>query len=208
MNDIYFNILLGSDIDDIVINCQANTESLKLCQTKHFWMAKFKHDRLPYLISSFDHMKDYVAAYQLIKSYKLESQTILAIHDVESRRIVDQMRYMIIPIYKDQWTIMTQFLNLDVIYDSNSTYDISVVKNEHYELSLNVDGFTHEPVTKTYNQMLNLLINLLYQNPSAEILDQESMKYILPYDYDVDHADEDTKRINYKRLGIRDALMT
>ena len=55
--DIWYNILLNSDINDI--NKIINKTTVKIIHDKQFWIDKFKHDHLPLLTMSNDMIKEY-----------------------------------------------------------------------------------------------------------------------------------------------------
>lgn len=51
--DSWYNILLNTNIKNINNTCLINKNTINICKNKQFWLDKFSHDNLPYLIKKF-----------------------------------------------------------------------------------------------------------------------------------------------------------
>lgn len=51
--DIWYNILLNSNIKELDYLCYTNKDSIDICSDKQFWLDKFLNDNLPYLVKVF-----------------------------------------------------------------------------------------------------------------------------------------------------------
>ncbi len=65
MNDLYYEILLNSDIEDIDNLCMINKSFNNICQSKYFWIDKFNKDKLP-LIKKHNKTVDWVIEYKKV----------------------------------------------------------------------------------------------------------------------------------------------
>src|SRR5947208_2278161 len=63
-DDIWYNILIQSDIETIENLCVTNKNAYKICNNKSFWRNKFHNDGLP-----FDSQKQYNTVNEWIKEY-------------------------------------------------------------------------------------------------------------------------------------------
>lgn len=51
--DELYSILLNTDINNIKYFYKINKYTMKILHDKHFWINKFHHDNLPYLLQTF-----------------------------------------------------------------------------------------------------------------------------------------------------------
>ena len=205
MEDALLATMLTSNIDDIKNQCLSNRSALQYCNQPHFWKEKFKHDNLP-LLSLPKNINDWIKEYKLMQQYKYDAQDILMINKIESERTIDKLNIIIVAINDPTYHLAQQLFNLD-IYDEDYTYNI-VINNKisHYEMifnSLDEDNEIKKPTN--YNEILNLLISVMYLDPHPEILDQNSDYFNLPEQF-ISLRLPDEQRIAYKRLGIRETL--
>jgi len=64
-DDIIFQYMLETDIDDIENLCQISHKHYKICNTNHFWVEKFKHDHVSLDVLYYPHtVSDWIDLYR------------------------------------------------------------------------------------------------------------------------------------------------
>lgn len=132
--EVIYDILMNSDIHDIINLCGVNTQFNKICHDKHFWVNKFNHDQLPVKggssipvksgsLISFDVKEDWIDAYITAMVTKL-------INYMKNQNIIYQNLTFEIPLIK--------LLMLDPVTFSLVKDDLFITKtDEKIKLSYN-----------------------------------------------------------------------
>ncbi len=72
MQDAYFNILLKSDEEQLILLCQSNKINYSICHDPYFWKLKFQQDDIPKMIPIYNNdLIDYYWTVKAIKTLKL-----------------------------------------------------------------------------------------------------------------------------------------
>lgn len=209
MEDVLLVTILNSNIDELKYQCLSNKQALGYCQSNDFWINKFKHDKLP-LFTTHNTINQWIDEYKLMQKYKYQAQDILMINKIESERLIDTLNVIVIAFTISTYPLIKNYFDVDD-YQDNHIYGIMILNHiDHYEMiyhfiDIDTDEVTGIKKSTNYNEILNLIISVLYIDPNAEILDALSYPFIITTD--TINWEDDAQRIGYKRLGIRDTLV-
>ncbi len=209
MEDVFLVTMLNSNIDEVKTQCLTNKTAFNHCSHKDFWVEKFKHDRLP-LLSSPSNINEWIKQYKLIQSFKYKAQEILMINKIESEREIDQLNTIMLNLNENTYYLAKLLFDVED-YELDYAYDIIIKNNiNNYEIFYNRifydDNILYQlKKSINYNEILTLLISVMYLDPHVEILDQNSDFWDVS-DYHMFFRSPDEQRIGYKRRGIRETL--
>lgn len=172
MEDIGFNIIKYSDIDDIHNICQTSNIGYKICQNRHFWEQKFKQDKLK-LISYKKTINEWIKEYKKIKKCIDEANNIITISLIEKNMKIKSL-------YDNDGTIMIlnrtddpiQYQNYHIWYFPNQLISLISEKYNNENITPMIINFV--PKDNYYT-----LICELYNKDDIEIFDDE---YIVSID--------------------------
>ena len=123
--EVIYDILMNSNIHDIINLCGVNTQFNKICHDKHFWVNKFSHDHLSVKDGSSISLvkEDWIDAY-------INAMVIKLINYMKNQNIIYQNLTFEIPLIK--------LLMLDPVTFSLVKDDLFITKtDEKIKLSYN-----------------------------------------------------------------------
>lgn len=137
--DIYYEIMLNMDIDEINKNCAINKNFYNICSNKYFWINKFKKDGLVVMTKQ-NSVRDWINEY------------------ITMKKVAYQVNYIF------QWLPVRFELNISF----KKLYKIEEMENDllwiENELDVNFVIFKDGAIFIEYNDYENLLSkNQLYQ---------------------------------------------
>lgn len=172
MDDILFVILLYSDID--VIKNYAET-SKKTILNDYFWQCKFKQDNIP--IFNNVCINEYIKISNIIITVNQLHQLLLI------EKGTDGIQLMIEFDATDDITpLIPEEIHLGDILDQCLKQFITIYYFDHIQVGLYRDYLVsaeEEIITITIDEMLNILIKIIYYFPNRPIVDDDCINFIL-----------------------------
>ena len=186
MQDLWYNVLLNADIEDLSALCYLNNQFIKICSHKQFWLDKFAHHKLPYLIY-FSTISNMIQDYKKILKAKTMAlditndalnapHTIITINDHQLENMVwlpKDMVDLISSIDYDQYENdldMNSFLRFNITTNPlsfNMTFELAK-SDIIWDTDESVD-FDIISVNMTYDEFVLYLTKLFYYEPQADI---------------------------------------
>ncbi len=211
MEDVFLVTMLNANIDDIKTQCLSNKTAYNHCSHNDFWIQKFNHDHLPLINENNLSINEWIKLYKLMQKYKYKAQDILLIHKIESERVIDPLYIIKLAINDNVFHLFKEMYkdkipHFDHIYDIDISINKSLYDVSYNQIELETGELVQIKQSMSYNQVLNLIISVLYVEPNSEILDQMSNYFMIDENDNIDRWDNDSKRIAYKRMGIRNAI--
>ncbi len=217
MEDIFISTMLNSNIDELKEQCLTNKQSNQACQKSYFWLNKFKHDHLPFYGSIPTTINGWINRYKEILKLKYKAQDILMINQIESERRIPGLNIININIKKEKYDLTEIFDSidegLDEVYNDNFMYSIIIDNNlnGHYikiysKINLETGENTEIFSDIEYNEILRLMIYIMYNDPYYEILDNQSNYFFDTEDRIMNYQSTQDMINGFKRLGIIETL--
>lgn len=159
-----FEILLNSDIDDVIQHCAVNQTYWGICHDPHFWQKKFKYDHLPIINQKLEDYYDIVNEYR--KVYKAQQHALYLIEDSKKSNI----RYIFPYNFEEMHfnTILPQWLKIALfLYHSDTkrfvTWSIQPSNNDGMTLiwKYKIEGIEE-------SLLVDLLTFVFYHYPAIE----------------------------------------
>lgn len=167
MEDIYFNILLQSDINTLYNLCNINKFE-KICRSDYFWKIKFSKDNLIYIpnLDKFKQMFNIVdKKLNMIKSY----QIIILINN-----IINDLNQNDVDIKVESNKLLFNFIYILKLfgikheniffYETLKIKNINISKNEFNNYDIIFNKTILNTNTLNLNQLLNFLFYIYYFN--------------------------------------------
>ena len=67
LDDVWFNILLNTDVNDLQKVCYTNKNTINICTNDYFWIQKFNHDGYPLFSENNTSLQDWINEYNTIR---------------------------------------------------------------------------------------------------------------------------------------------
>ena len=216
--DIMFNLLLNSEIDNLKILYQTNKIANQICNNDFFWITKLSHNNIPIIYDEQpNNYIKWVKYYKDIQHTQLKIENIINIvlnedFDIDYNILKVRVRdYEILHLLPIDHLLYNKLKNLD-LKQSYQDLRIKILDDDQYYISYVVyydmpnDNFYKDEfiftITTTKKEILQFLTKILYFCPGINITDKNGDSYISKYlnkNIDNSFIVEDSS-IRYKRL--------
>lgn len=169
--DLWYNILLQSHVDDLQSYCMTNTISNKICHNKHFW---YDYAILHHISEQFFNLPQKPSDW--IKLIKINNQVHLLLKVIVREFELELDNYIVIKngeFDKISFSLLP-FLGFD--------FDISFLGIHKSDNSITLNTFKnhiHYHKTTDLNEIKFLLITLMYHYPDLIIRDEGHYSFLL-----------------------------
>lgn len=230
-------ILTRLNLDDLTLACKSNKTLQGICQDDYFWQQKFKMAGIPlfyYMVPKPITFDEYKKFYNIGLDAIDLVNLILLINKVEASRDYFKYNTILLTITSDYKDLINDILPqkvfdadpdgiitlaFDVANQVPDTYlfDILIeLNNNQYIVKfqiVNMDtGYLNDISAICTKEEVKTMM-MMYQcleiyGQLVEILDENSVEFILPHDIDLTRYDYVSKQIILQRWGIIDAIKT
>lgn len=164
--DNLFNIMIESDIETINNLCVTNKNN-NVCNNEYFWVEKFNHDNMPIIIYR-NNFSTWIKEYIAVKEAKIKALEILQLYLENSTIAKDVIKLDIWELNSTEYLHFT--LPTDIITNIHdgiyagwlTTLNITVDLTEDGYYNIKYVGSKNKSEILTYNEIKNILINLIY----------------------------------------------
>jgi hypothetical protein len=215
-----FEILKNLDIKSLPQACLVNKIMNKLCNDKHFWFEKFKHDYLQLFIEPSGY-SEWIKEYNKIHNLKDIAKKVLMINDIERNRSDQWQSEGSICIYDNDTVNISDFFNdkkleiNDITVNLMSYWENYYIypKNNHYILSciidhqVNNEDVQHDiQVIKSKNEIIDILTSLIYHKCRIEDSGFDGIPFLIADQEPPTNYSENERLWFNRRVGLWEAL--
>lgn len=182
LENIEFNYLLRTNINNLEDACITSKQSHKICQNTFFWISKFQYDHLPIVNDKPKSIRQWIDQYYAALYALDKAKKILFIHKVEDA-LTYHNNLINIPINYKPVLIDLFVDNVEKIKNHDGEMNLIIkLRDNAYHITLiffNNDLETGSiSTTIDHKIMLNLLTSLIALDKDIEILDADSDYFI------------------------------
>lgn len=217
-DDVYFNILLNSQIDTLRNLCLTQKNTALHCNNNYFWIKKFEHDNLP-LLSDQNSISGWINEYKKVVNIQHKAANLLLVNDIErTRQYLSTNGTISISLDKEYDDYLNNILPPNLLKQlpyfstpDSFTFIVLIPITNGYTMAYYIQPLGNEDhevfaINSSYNEILNVIIKFLYYAPDIEILDELSNDFFPTTNDGLYYGDEETKAMLYKRDAIWDTL--
>lgn len=194
--DVWYNILLQSDIDDLKHFCITNTNTKNICYDKRFWFEKALLHHVPEQFLNLPQKpSDWIKLLTINEETDILLQVILREFELENIITIStgpygKISHELLPFLKMNFDLT--FIGISKDYDK-IYLDTEVLVNDDYQ--------RYSKVTHVY-EIKDLLIILMYHYPQLEIVDETGHSFFLiPLKHDLDRYKKN-KALHHQYLNF------
>jgi len=193
MEDIQYQFLLQTDINDIPRACQANQKYYRHCSTKQFWIDKFEQDRLPLLSNQCNTIECWIDEYNntanavdttdaILNKFKRYSYFTITLTGLGELVTLDDLLTILPVAFVNKHQQFIQDIYNHVNDDAALSLEVFMRNNTYRLIFMTFDNETGEDdsVEESCNKedIQRILILLLHDYPNIEILNSNSEYYL------------------------------
>lgn len=218
--DIVFNVLLNTTMDNIVSLCLMSRKFYQTCNHEYFWINKFEHDKLPIMINIYPTITSkWIIEYKHVRNCYDTAKDILTINKIEKHRSNDKTDG-IITIYLNSFyhgmnaenRLMSEINKL--IKNTSVNKIIQIIKiylldDNNYKIIYLLNDNKNYVININYNQVIDILVLMLYHEPLLEILDEDLIVTFITKplpDDEFSWYTDDQKERYFRRQSLWDAI--